>query len=389
MPPTSPRNFRLLSQALQTSMISRRRFLQVSTAAASGVVLSNCARNLSNNNSSVSPTPSNASASNDAQTLHIFTWANYTDDELLRSFRDKTGIQVVVDTFDSNEAMLAKVQAGGGKAYSIIYPSDYMVTQMVESSMLTALDQSRLKGADNWLEKWQDPLYDKGNAHSVPTVWGTTGLVFDPETVDGELMGWDYVWDNADRLSRQITLINDPREVLGATLQYLGYSLNSTKKAEIEEAYNKLLEIKSTISSFKTNGWEDQLASGDLTLSMAYSQDAIALMEESPNLKYIVPDTGSSLWTDTMVIPKTAPNPDAAYEWINFILEPDNTVKLVERLRIATPNAAAFERLPKSLQQDENLFPSKQILAKCESVAPVPQEIADLYDRFWTELTSS
>ncbi len=389
MPPTRPRNFRLLSRALQTSAISRRRFLQVSTAAASGVVLSNCARNLSNNNPSSSPTASNSPASNDAQTLHIFTWANYTDDELLRSFKDKTGIQVVVDTFDSNETMLAKVQAGGGKAYSIIYPSDYMVTQMAKSSMLTPLDQSRLKGADNWLANWQDPVYDKGNAHSIPTVWGTTGLVFDPEKIDGDLTGWDYVWDNVDRLDRQITLINDPREVLGATLQYLGYSLNSTKKAEIEEAYDKLLEIKSTVSSFKTNGWEDQLASGDLTLSMAYSQDAIALMEESSNLKYVVPDTGSSLWTDTMVIPKTAPNPDAAYEWINFILEPDNAVKLVERLRIATPNAAAFERLSDQLKQDENLFPPKEVLAKCESVAPVPQEIADLYDRFWTELTSS
>jgi spermidine/putrescine transport system substrate-binding protein len=122
---------------------------------------------------------------------------------------------------------------------------------------------------------------------------------------------------------------------------------------------------------------------------MAYSQDAIALLDESPNLKYIIPETGTSIWTDTMAIPKTAPNPDAAYEWINFILEPENSVSLVERLKIATPNQVVFSKLPEKLQQDKNLFPSKAVLAKSEGIAPVPSEITDIYDRYWTQLTSS
>lgn len=391
MPPTNPRNFRLLGRSSLVSATTRRRFLQASAAAVSGIVLTNCARNLSSSNSAspeASPSPSGASGS-DAKTLHIFTWANYTDSELQKSFRDKTGIEVIVDTYDSNETMLAKMQAGGGKAYSIIYPSDYMVQQMVEEEMLLPLDKSRLQGVDSLMPKWQDPSYDAENAHSIPTVWGTTGLILDPKKLSGDVKGWDYVWENTDELSRRLTMINDVREVMGATLKYLGYSLNSTKASEIEEAYNKLLEIKPAIASFKTNGWEEELASGDLLMAMAYSQDAIALMEESPNLKYIVPETGASLWTDTMVIPKSAPNPDAAYEWINFILQPDNSVELVERLKISTPNQSAFDKLPDKLKQDENLFPSKAILSKCEGVAPVPQETADLYDRYWTQLTSS
>lgn len=391
MPPSNPRNFRPLNPLPQVSATTRRRFLQASAAAVSGIVLSNCARNLSNPNASAedSSTETNSGNPTDAKTLHIYTWANYTDDELLKNFKDKTGIQVVVDTYDSNEAMLAKMQAGGGKAYSIIYPSDYMVKEMIDAGMLASLDKSRLQGTDRLMENWQNPVYDRDNTHSIPTVWGTTGLVFDPDKVDSEVMGWDYVWENIDQMGRRLTMINDVREVMGATLKYLGYSYNSTKASEIEEAYQALLEIKPAIASFTTNGWEDQLASGDLLMSMAYSQDAIALIEESPNLRYIVPETGTSLWTDTMVIPKTAPNPDAAYEWLNFILEPENSATLVERLKISTPNQAAFDQLSDSLKSDENLFPSKAILAKCEGIAPVPQATTDLYDRYWTQLTST
>ncbi|MBF2000579.1 MAG: spermidine/putrescine ABC transporter substrate-binding protein [Synechococcales cyanobacterium C42_A2020_086] len=390
MPPTNPRKFSRLSPSPRFS-VARRRFLQTSAAAVSGIVLSNCARNLSNNtapSAETSPTADGTTAT-DSKTLHVFSWANYTDDELLKNFKDQTGISVVVDTFDSNETMLAKMQAGGGRAYSIIFPSDYMVEQMIELNMLMPLDRSRLKGIDGLMPKWQNPVYDANNAHSVPAVWGTTGLIFDPQRVQEKVRGWDYVWNNVDSLSRRLTMINDVREVFGATLQYLGYSLNSTKPAEIEEAYNKLLEIKPAIAAFMTNGWEDQLASGDLQISMAYSQDAIVLMEESPNLQYIVPESGSSLWTDTMVIPKSAPNPDAAYEWINFMLEPENSAKLVERLKFATPNEAAFNRLSPEVKNNENLFPPQAILDKCEGIAPVPQDIADLYDRFWTQLTST
>ncbi|NJO78241.1 MAG: spermidine/putrescine ABC transporter substrate-binding protein [Cyanobacteria bacterium RM1_2_2] len=389
MPPTRSRNFRLLSHSPQISLATRRRFLQASAAAVSGIVLSNCARNLSTSSSEADPNQTSSGGSAANKTLNIYTWANYTDDELINGFKNATGIQVVVDTYDSNETMLAKMQSGGGKQYSIVYPSDYMVQQMLEAEMLVSLDKSKLQGVDRLMENWQNPVYDPENAHSVPAVWGTTGLTYNPDKTGGDIEGWDYVWDNADQLSRQLTMINDVREVMGATLKYLGYSYNSTKQAEIEEAYNKLLEIKPTIASFLTNGWEDQLASGDLQLAMAYSTDAIALMEESPDLKYVVPESGTSLWTDTMVIPKSAPNPDAAYEWINFINEPENSAKLVERLKISTPNEAAFDQLPDTLKQDRNLFPSKQVLAKCEGIAPVPQEIADLYDRYWTQLTST
>jgi spermidine/putrescine transport system substrate-binding protein len=325
----------------------------------------------------------------DKSTLYVYSWTNYTDPELLRDFQSKTGIQVVVDNYDSNETMLAKMQAGGGSQYSVIFPSDYMVTQMVELGMLTELDQSRLRGLATLKPQWQNPSYDPNNAHSVPATWGTTGFVFDPTRLPGEMRGWDYLFDNQAQLTRQITLINDVREVMGSVLRFLGYSFNSENASELEAAYKKLVELKPAIANFLTNGWEDQIASGDLSVSMAYSTDALSLMAEAPNLKYIVPESGSSLWTDTIVIPKTAPHPDAAYEWINYFLNPENNANLVSRLKFATPNQAAFDLLPSELKEDPNLFPPEEVLAKCERIAPVSEKITEAFDSYWTQLTSA
>jgi spermidine/putrescine transport system substrate-binding protein len=373
------------------SATTRRQFLLGSAAAASSIILSNCARSIgtSPGGATDGSTTAASPAGSDAKTLYIYSWSSYIDPEAMQAFETKTGIKPIVDTYDSNEAMLAKLQAGGGNQYSIIYPSDYMVTQMIEADLLTAIDRSQLDGLDQLKPQWSNPSYDPNNAHSVPLAWGTTGFIYNPQQARTEVQGWEYVFDNADALTRQVTLLNDVREVFGGVLMHLGYSINSTNPAEIEEAYQALVQLKPAIAAFLSFGWEDQLANGDTTISQVFSVDAIALADENPNLTYVTPATGTSLWTDTIAIPKTAPNPDAAYEWINFMLAPENSVGLVERLKFATPNQAVFEQLSADLKSNTNLFPSAEILAKCEGLAPLPQEAANLYDRYWTQLTSS
>ena len=387
MPPTNPSNSRsslnLQSFAARQSSLTRRRFLQASAAAVSGVVVSNCARNLTD------PKLSGKASESDSKTLQIYGWVNYTDESLLKDFEAKTGIKVTVDTYDSNEAMFAKMQAGGGNAYSIIYPTDYMVTQMTDLKMLVALDPSRLKGIEGLKDKWKNPIYDRRNGHSVPVAWGTTGLTYDPEKFGGTIKGWADLWDGKDSLTRRVTLINDVREVMGATLLALGHSLNTENPKHIKEAYDKLVKFKPAIAAFLTNGWEEQLASGDVLVSMAYSTDALTLMREQPNLRYVIPETGSSLWTDTVAIPKTAPNVDAAYEWINYMLSAETAAKVVERLKFATPNQIAFDKLPKSIKSNQNLFPSSAVIDQCEGIAPVAPKISDTFDRYWTQLTSA
>jgi spermidine/putrescine transport system substrate-binding protein len=381
-------SFNGFGRSPRVASASRRRFLQLSAAALSGVALSNCRRGITDvqgDPSSTSPTSSSGSSSD---TLHVYTWADYTDEELAKEFKARTGLDVVIDVYDSNETMLAKMQAGGGAAYSIIYPSDYMVQKMIELDLLTELDKSRIHGLENLYDKWKDPVYDPGNTHSVPMTWGTTGLIYNKELLETPIEDWDYLWENEDAISNRLTLLEDVREVMGAVLKSLGYSYNSTDPAEIEAAYQKLVELKPAISSFQTFGWEDQLLSGDLLVVMSYSVDAIAATLEDENLEYVIPKSGSSIWTDTIAIPKSVPNVDAAYEWINLVMDPDVVSKLVERVYFATPNKAAHDLLSDEIKANDDLFPPEDLINKCEGIAPVG-DAAELYDRYWTQLTSS
>lgn len=375
MPPTYLHQHRNMRVA-QT----RRQFLQTSVAAMVASSLSSCGWTLAE----VKTTP-NTQVSSD--TLYLYTWAGYTDQDLLDRFREETGLKVVADVFDSNEAMLARLQAGGAGAYSVIYPSEYMVQKMAALGLLTELDRSLLVGLEDLFPQFQDPGYDPGGRFSVPISWGTTGLIFNSKTLKNYPQDWNYLWQNKEQLSKRFTLLNDVREVMGATLRMLGYSYNATDPNQIRQAYEKLVTLRPAIASFSTDSWRPQMIVGDLFVAMCYSSDAAEIMEENEDLRYITPDSGSSLWTDTMVIPKSAPNPDAAYKWINFMLQPDIAATLVKRLKFATPSRLAYERLPEFLRNDPTLFPPESVIARSEAISPVGKA-TEIYERYWTQLTS-
>ncbi|XGW00413.1 MAG: spermidine/putrescine ABC transporter substrate-binding protein [Leptolyngbya sp. BL-A-14] len=365
-----------------TTHRSRRRFLQGAVGAASGLALSGCGWTLAE----VRPLQANAK---DANELHIYTWSSYIDDALLEGFKAQTGVTVIADTFDSNETMLAAFQAGKGAAYSIIYPSDYTVAKMIELKLLQQLDLSRIQGLENILPKFQSSVHDPGNRYHVPISWGTTGLIYNSTKLSPPPTDWSYLWAQQQTLSRRMTLINDTREVMGATLRSLGYSYNSSNPQEIKQAYEKLTVLKPAIASFTTDAWRDQLIAGDLLLAMGYSADAMSVTLANPALKYVIPRSGTSLWSDTMVIPKTAPNPEIAYAWINYVLQPSVAAQMTERLNFASPNQAAHDQLPAPLRDNPILFPPESLLTKCEGVAPVKEPITELYEKYWTQLTSS
>jgi spermidine/putrescine transport system substrate-binding protein len=361
---------------------TRRQFLQGTASALSGMALSGCGWTLAE----VRPVPAKRGA---ADELNIYTWSNYVDDALLENFTAQTGIKVIADTFESNEVMLATFQAGKGSAYSIIYPSDYTVAKMLELKLLQELDGSRITGLENILPKFQNSVHDRNNRHHVPLSWGTTGLIYNSEKINPPPADWNYLWQNQQKLSRRMTLLNDTREVMGATLRSLGYSYNSSNPKEIKQAYDKLVALKPAIATFTTDAWKDQLLAGDLWVAMGYSADAMRVTKENPQLQYVIPQSGTSLWSDTMVIPKTAPNVDAAYAWISYMLQPAIASRVTERLSFATPNEAAYDQLPAPLRNNPILFPAESLLTKSEGIAPVSQTASELYEKYWTQLTSS
>jgi spermidine/putrescine transport system substrate-binding protein len=361
---------------------SRRRFIKTAAAGFSGLAFSSCGWTLAK-------VQTDRAIAQSSDELNIYTWANYIDQELVDTFRAKTGIKVKFDVYDSNEMMLANFQAGKAAIYSIIYPSDYKVTQMSKLGYLTELDHLRLESLRNLLPRFQTFIHDPGNRYSVPLSWGTTGLIYNSEKIKDAPTDWNYLWDNKDKLKRRFTLMNDVREVLGATLRSLGYSYNSTNPTELKKAYDRLQELKPAIATFTTDAWRDQLLAGDLLMAMVYSSDAGLAIAQNPKLKYVIPASGTSVWTDTMVIPKTAPNLDGAYAWLEFMLQPEVAAKLTERMSFATTNQAAIAKLPEALQSNTTMFPPMELLNKSESIRPMERETLEAYDRYWTKLTSS
>ncbi len=319
--------------------------------------------------------------------LYLYTWTSYSDDDLLNNFTKATGIEVSANIYDSNEEMLAKMQAGGGADYSVIYPSDYMVIQMAESKLLRPLDGSQLIGLENLLPKFQNPVYDPGNRYSLPFSWGTTGFIYNPSKLQPEPEDWDYLWKYQKQLHRRMTLLNDMREVIGAALRMLGYSYNSTNPQQLKEAYQQLRALKPAITAFTSDGWPSQIITGDLVLAMCYSSDAFDAIKENPTLKYVIPSSGTCLWTDTVAMPKFPTNPAAALAWLNHILKPEVAALICQRSNLATANRAAYDMLPDAVRNNPIIFPPSSLLAKCESIAPV-WEFSAIYDRYWTELTS-
>jgi spermidine/putrescine transport system substrate-binding protein len=360
-------------------MTNRRKFLQGVTAL-SALSLSGCGWKLADVRA--------ATSSSRTDQLYLYTWTQYSDKKLLQTFSTQTGMKVQVDPYDSNEVMLAKMLAGGGGSYSLIYPSDYMVQKMIDRDLLIELQHDRLIGLENLFPQFQNPTYDPKNRYSIPFNWGTTGLLYNSEILKQAPEDWDYLWQNKALLNKRMTLLNDVREVMGAVLRMLGYSYNSQNENEIKQAYEKLTELKPAIAAFDTDAWQNQMLAGDLVLAMCYSADAIRVSKENPKLKYVIPRSGSSLWTDTMVIPKSAPNIDGAYAWMNFILQPEIAATTSQRLKIATPNSAGFELLPNQIKNNDDLFPPNALLQKCERISPLGQ-FEDIYERYWTQLTSS
>jgi len=372
------------SQLKFPKRFNRRQFIQLAgLTTLSSKLLSGCGWTLAEVGSQTAP-----KKSSNSKELFIYTWSNYTDQDLLNRFTKETGFKAVTNVFDSNEVMLARLQAGNGGDYSIIYPSDYMVDKMKGMGMLSQLEFSRIKGLEHLMPRFLNPEYDPGNLHSVPISWGTTGLIYNSQKLPSAPVDWTYLWENQKQLTRRMTLLNDVREVMGAVLKMMGYSYNSRNPDEINKAYQKLMELKPNIASFTTDTWRDQILSGDILIAMCFSSDANEVIEEKKYLNYVIPKSGSTLWMDTLAIPKTAPNPEAAYAWINFMLQPDIAAQICERLSFATPNQLAFNQLPTELKENPRLFPPESDLERCESVAPVG-DLAEVYDKYWTKLTSA
>jgi len=321
----------------------------------------------------------------EVETLHLLNWADYIPEGLVKKFEKETGAKVVLDTFESPEAMLAKLKAGADREFSLVVAPDYYVLQMAREGLVAPLDKGRLRNLANLDPFFQDPPYDPGLQHSVPYLWGTTGLAYREDLVRGPVDSYTVLFDPKAQVG-PFLLLDEMRETIGAALRYLGYSVNATDPEALEKAKELLIAAKARSVGF-AGGVEalNRILGGDAALSLAYSGDVLQARQEDARLRYAIPKEGGTLWTDALVVLKRGPSQDLAYRFIDFLLRPENAAKLAAYTRYATPVVQAIPLLPEEMRQDPAVFPPEEVRARLEYLKDLGPEIA-LYDRVWTEV---
>lgn len=291
-------------------------------------------------------------------TLTIFNWGEYIDPDLLKQFEKETGIHVIYETFDSNEAMMTKIQQGG-TAYDIAIPSEYMIEKMKEEDLLIPLDHAKIPNIKNIDPYFLDLPFDYDNQYSVPYFWGTVGIVYNPSLVgDLDFSSWEDLWDPS--LKRTVFLVDGAREVIGMGLNSLGYSLNSLDQHELRAATDKLIQLAPNVKAIIGDEITPLMINNEASVALTWSGQAADMMSENEELNFAVPEEGSNLWFDNMVIPKTSQNIDGAHAFINFMLDADASAQNADYVGYSTPNIAAMALMDEEVVADERYYPLEE-----------------------------
>jgi spermidine/putrescine transport system permease protein len=316
--------------------------------------------------------------------LNLYIWSNYIAPETLARFEARHGVKVNVDLYDSNEALLAKLQAGNA-GYDVVCPSDYSVEVLRLQDLLRLLDHSALPHLRNVDAAFLDRAYDPGNAHSVPYFWGTSGIAYSRKHVGEPPVSWGALFD--PRYRGRILMLDDSREAIGAALKWRGHSQNTRDPRLLEAAREDLLQQKPLVRTYNSSNFEDILLSGDVWLAQAWNGQIAKAMEQDPDIGYALPREGSTLFIDNLAIPVDARNVALAHAFIDFTLEAEIAAEICRTMKYSSPNRAAWPLLPPELRANQAVFPPADALGRLELIRDLG-EATVAYDRLWTEIKS-
>ena len=288
---------------------------------------------------------SDSSLPYEGQTLHVYNWGEYTGENIIQDFEEKTGATVVMENFDSNEQMYIKV--ANGESYDILVPSDYMIQRLIDEDYLQKLDPDKLDCMDLLADAVKELPYDPNNEYSVPYFWGTVGIVYDTTVVDEEDLvneGFNIFLD--EKYKGNIYLYDSERDSFMMALKALGYSMNTEDASELQQAYDWLVQCVRTMEpEIVTDEIIDNMVQGRKALGLIYSGDAAYVMSENEDMGFYLPETGTNLWSDAMVIPANAKNPDLAHEFINHVCSYEGAYDNSSYVGYTSPNQEVMDEL--------------------------------------------
>jgi spermidine/putrescine-binding protein len=354
------------------SSLSRRGFLEglLGLALAEG-----CGRSRS-----AAPRAGSAELGPIERELNIYNWSDYIAPELIPRFEREFGVRVTYDTFESSEEMVAKLQAGA-RGYDLVVPPTYAVTALIAAGLLAPLSPRYLSNLGQLAPVFRGLPHDPGDRYTVPWQWGMTGIAWRTDLVSPPPDGWGVFLQ--PRWRGKMTMLDDPRDVIGAFLRLRGRSINSTSPSELDAARADAVAAKGNLKAYLSAPVKGQLIAGDVWLAQLWNGDAAQAAREQPALAWMLPKEGSTLWIDSLVVPAAAPHPRAAHEFINFILRPEIGAAISRATGYGTPNQAAMPLLERPVP-----YPSANELARLEIQEDLGRASA-LWDEVWTRVKTA
>ena len=290
------------------------------------------------------------------------------------------------DTYSDNESLYSMLSSGSAN-YDVVIPSDYMISRMIDEDMLEELNFDNIPNFQYIDDAYKGLEYDPEDRYSVAYTWGTVGIIYNTTMVDYVPDSWSVLWD--ENLSGQILMFNNSRDAIGIALKYLGYSQNTTAPEQITEAVDLLIQQKPLVQAYVMDQIFDKLEGGEAAVGPYYAGDAITMIEENPDLAFVVPKEGTNLFVDAMCIPKGAQNKENAEAFINFMCDPENMAANIEYIAYSSPSSAARELLSDELKNSDICYPDEALLENTDTFINLPQDILDLYDSEWVRLMTN
>ena len=322
------------------------------------------------------------------EVVYVYNWGEYLDPEVNELFEEETGIKVIYEEFDTNEAMYPKVSQGAA-TYDVICPSDYMIQRMIEEDLLAEINFDHIPNYKNIGKDYieSSKSFDKENKYSVPYCWGTVGILYNKTMVTEPVTSWSILWD--EKYEDDILMIDSVRDAFAIALKYLGYSINSTNEEELNEARDLLMKQKSLVQAYVVDQVRDKMIGEEAAIGVIYSGEAIYTQRENPNLEYVVPEEGSNVWIDSWVIPKNAKNKENAERYINFLCREDIALMNFDYITYSTPNTVARDMIEdEDIRNSTIAFPDSSVIERCETFQYLGPEWDDIYNYKWKEVKS-
>ena len=321
-------------------------------------------------------------------TINVYNWGEYiangTDGSLdvYAEFTRRTGIRVNYTTFDSNESLYSKL-VGGGADYDVIIPSDYMVSRLIHENMLAELDFSNIPNFRYIDESFRDPDYDPEGRYSVPYTWGVVGLFYNTDYIEEEITSWSSLWD--DRYAGKILMFDNPRDSFAIAQLLLGQSLNTTEESDWLEAAALLKQQKPMVQAYVMDRIFDKMESEEAWIAPYYSGDAAILVDNSDNIRFVVPREGTNYFVDAMCIPATSGHKAEAEAYINFLCDPEIAGANMDYVGYSTPETAAKAYMDPEIVESPVHYPDVETLARTQVFVNLPEDTSRLIDRLWAE----